>query len=170
MAKQLNSKMKLCLVYHNGPILLLGGIAGPILKPCNIDLRKVVNMVQQGIRVIEVNPKNHKETVELSIQNVMLDNFPEKPKFKMPEEVKKVEIPVVKKEDVIVATQENNIDKFVEEKNNENHIDVTYPDVVETTLVNEVIKEDNTSDIVEVKEKKYDKPYKNDFNKKHHKK
>ena len=139
MAKTLNSKMKLCKVIHNGPIMALGGVTGPILYPCRIDLRKVINMVHQGIRVVEVNPKNHKETIELTIQNVSLNNFPETPKYKMPEVIKKEEPVVAKEKDVIPATQNNIVSNvLLVNENNSTLQDILYPEesrrkVLETT-------------------------------------
>ena len=112
MAKTLNTKRKLCKVLTNGPISELGGITGPILYPCRIDLRKVSNMVQHGKAVVEVNPKNHKETIRLNIQNVNKDNFPEPERIKLDTPVVKEPVPVVKKDEVVKAVQTN----LVEEK------------------------------------------------------
>lgn len=160
MAKTLNSKMKLCKVIHNGPIMALGGVTGPILYPCRIDTRKVINMVHQGIRVIEVNPKNHKETVELTIQNVSLNNFPDAPKYKMPETPKTEKPGVVKKEDIIPAKQDNIVEAKVEEKNETPA--VAYP----KTSENETTEEISVETVEVTTEKKYDNSYKNDFHKK----
>lgn len=101
MATLLNEKKKLCLVKTNGRLPELGNIAGPILSPCKINLRTVINMVQNGKVVYEVNPKNHSQQVLLTIQNVQKNNFPDQEKVVMPE-VKEVEKPaVVEKQDVI---------------------------------------------------------------------
>lgn len=108
MGTILNPKRKLVKVLTNGPIPELGNIAGPIMYPCRINMRSIVNMVQNGKKVVEINPNNYDETVELNIQNVNKDNFPAPDKYVMPTipvETKKE--PEVKKEDVVEATQEN---------------------------------------------------------------
>lgn len=101
MATLLNEKKKLCLVKTNGRLPELGNIAGPILSPCKINLRTVINMVQNGKVVYEVNPKNHSQQVLLTIQNVQKNNFPEQEKVVMPEIKEEVKPAVVEKQDVI---------------------------------------------------------------------
>lgn len=111
MAKTLNTKRKLCKVLTNGPISELGGITGPIVYPCRLDLRKVINMVQHGKVVIEVNPKNHNETVRLNIQNVNKNNFPEPDRIKLDTPPVKTPAPVVNKDEVIKAVQTNLVEE-----------------------------------------------------------
>ena len=96
MAMNLNSKKKLCKVLSNGPIPELGNITGPVLYPTKIPMNKVINMVQHGRKVLEVNPKNYSQTVLLNIKNVMSNNFPEPEKYvNVPTQVEtKVEKPV----------------------------------------------------------------------------
>lgn len=168
MAKTLNSKKKLCMIKTNGPIAELGGITGPILYPCRIDMRKVINMVQHGIRVIEVNPKNQSETVQLTIQNVTKDNFPDPPKYTMTAETKKEEPKVVKPSDVVKAVQTN----LVEEKK----VDASEAKVNEAVkaILNSTDENTEKSEFVEADSMKEDRKkdwYKNksnksDFNKK----
>lgn len=163
MAKNLNSKTKLCMVKHNGPISALGNVVGPILHPCRINTRAIINMVHQGIQVIEINPKNHKEQVTLTIQNVSLNNFPEAPKYKMPEQEKKEAPVVAKAEDVIPAKQNNIVEPHVEEKNET--VEITYPETSENEEKSNGDTVIETSD--ETSEKKNEKSfYKNDFHKK----
>lgn len=178
MAKTLNSKMKLCKVMTNGPIMELGGITGPILYPCRLDLRKVINMVHHGIRVIEVNPKNHKETIELNIQNVSLNNFPDKPKYKMPEETKKKETPVVAKEKDIVTTKQDNIITNTIYKNNSVSATLGLSTSISEDECPKVTLAPNsiplTQELIELtpqeEKNKYEKNIKNDFHSKKHKK
>ena len=102
MGTVLNPKRKLCRVATNGPIPELGGIAGPVKGPTMIDMRTVVNMVQHGRVVYEINPKNYKEEVRLTIRNVNQNNFPDKKTVEYPQEKKVVQksnnIEVEKKE------------------------------------------------------------------------
>lgn len=109
MAQALNTQKKLCKIMTNGPIADLGGIAGPILYPCKIDMRKIINMVHHGVVVVEVNPKNQNQTVRLTMQNVSKNNFPEPEKYILPETKveKKEETPIVNKKDVAEAVQGN---------------------------------------------------------------
>ena len=75
MALNLNTKKKLCKILSNGPIPELGNITGPVLYPTRIPMNRIVNMVQHGRKVIEVNPKDHNQTIQLTLTNVMKDNF-----------------------------------------------------------------------------------------------
>ena len=75
MALNLNTKKKLCKILSNGPIPELGNITGPVLYPTRIPMNRIVNMVQHGRKVIEVNPKDHSQTIQLTLTNVMKDNF-----------------------------------------------------------------------------------------------
>lgn len=108
MAKVINSKQKLCKIMTNGRIAELGNICGPVTSPCKVDLRKVVNMVQRGLKVYEINPKNYNEQVLLTIKNVTLNNFKEPEKIKYPETpVVEEKVVVVEKQDIVEAVQEN---------------------------------------------------------------
>ena len=75
MALNLNTKKKLFKILSNGPIPELGNITGPVLYPTRIPMNRIVNMVQHGRKVIEVNPKDHNQTIQLTLTNVMKDNF-----------------------------------------------------------------------------------------------
>ena len=165
MAKTLNTKRKLCKVLTNGPLSELGGITGPIVYPCRIDLRKVVNMVQHGKVVIEVNPKNHKETVRLNIQNVNKNNFPEPERIKLDTPVAKEPVPVVKKDDLVKAVQTN----LVEEKK-PSELDKAVEKVLTKNDASSVASEAKEEATAENQEKKVDwnkgKNKHNDFTKK----
>lgn len=117
MAGILNAKRKLCIVKNNGPIHELGGISGPILAPCNISMRAIINMVQNGRNVYEINPRNMKEMVKLDIKNVQSDNFPKPSKFILPEEKKpEVKPQVVSKDNSVEVKQDNITPTPVEDK------------------------------------------------------
>lgn len=161
MATILNSKRKLCIVKTNGPIHELGGITGPILAPCQIAMRAVINMVQNGKKVYEVNPKNRAETVLLTIQNVQKNNFPEPEKFIMPQEKNKQPEPkFINVNDAINASQNNISVNPLEEK-----VDKIVKDGINSSN-NNVEKSDNKV----VDHKTFDnnnvKNGKSDFNKK----
>ena len=71
-----NKKTKFVTIETNGHISELGGIAGPILHPCLVDLDLVIQMVNNRKKVYEVNPNNPDEKVLLSLRNVRNENFP----------------------------------------------------------------------------------------------
>ena len=168
MAKTLNTKRKLCKVLTNGPLPELRGITGPIVYPCRIDMRKVINMVQHGKVVIEVNPKNQKEEVRLNIQNVNKDNFPEPERIELDTPPVKTPTPVVKKDEVVKAVQTN----LVEEKKTselDKALDRIIINDVGSTTASDTDAESKTV-AVESEEKKKDwykgKNKQNDFTKK----
>ena len=88
-------KEKLVVIKSIGTIAELGGISGPIINPCRVDINTIVRMITAHRAVYEVNPKNKEEMVKLTLQNVMEANFPESKSSKA--EVKAVVIE--KKED-----------------------------------------------------------------------
>jgi hypothetical protein len=93
MPKVLNTKKKLVKIMTNGPIVELGNILGPVNSPVKIEINKIINMVQHGKKIIEINPRNQNETVLLTLANVTKNNFPTEQKVIMPtikEEVKPV--------------------------------------------------------------------------------
>lgn len=109
MGKVLNASKRLVKIKTNGRIAALGNIVGPITYPCMIDNRKVINMVQQGVKVYEVNPENHAEEVLLTIQNVNKNNFAKKTESaasikKQVENIMKANEVVVPKVEVSVTT------------------------------------------------------------------
>ena len=80
---------KLVVVKTPGVLKELGYITGPIIHPSRIKLAKIVNMVNNGKVVFEVNPKNQEERVQLTRLNVTHDNFSDLPSA--PEKEEKVE-------------------------------------------------------------------------------
>lgn len=163
MAQLLNSKRKLCIVKNNGPLHELGGISGPILAPCQLSMRAIINMVQNGRNVYEVNPKNMKETVKLNIKNVQLNNFPEPQKFVLPEDKKApVKPEVVKKENNIEAKQTNIGGGPVKEE----RLDTIVKEAQSTSSENVNEQKESVSEQKSSWENKKDKNHGNDFKKK----
>lgn len=66
---------KLVVVEVNGPISELGGIQGPIINPCSLPVKTIVQMVGSHKKVFEVNPFNQSERVRLTLKNVNSVNF-----------------------------------------------------------------------------------------------
>ena len=82
---------KLCVIPYDGPIQELGGIRGPIVRPTKIQISVLITLINRGIPVMEVNPRNPKERIRLTFRNVNSQIF-------------KMQAPAVaqpKKEDVI---------------------------------------------------------------------
>ena len=83
-------KEKLVVIKSIGTIAELGGISGPIINPCRVDINTIVRMITSHRAVYEVNPNNKSEMVKLNIHNGMENNFPEVKSSKV--EVKPAEI------------------------------------------------------------------------------
>lgn len=66
---------KLITVNSSGVISELGGINGPILNPFYATIETINTMVTRHRNVYEVNPKNYKERVLLTISNYRKQNF-----------------------------------------------------------------------------------------------
>lgn len=75
MATIKNKKTKLVTIESYGSISELGGINGPIVHPCRLDLDVIIRMVNTNKKVFEVNPANTNEKVRLSLSNVRSENF-----------------------------------------------------------------------------------------------
>ena len=69
------SKTKLVTIESYGKLHALGGIMGPIITPCRIDISTIIMLMNSGKIVYEVNPSNVKEKVRLTRLNVNKDNF-----------------------------------------------------------------------------------------------
>ena len=70
-----HKNQKLIVVESIGSISELGGISGPILNPCWVDLHTINLMLNRHRRVYEVNPNNVKERVALNLMNLRGQNF-----------------------------------------------------------------------------------------------
>lgn len=81
MPTYIGEKKKLVVILSNGPIALLGNITGPVLNPNWISMRVIVNLVQNGYLVDEINPDNYDDRVRLTVQNVEADNFSKEDKI-----------------------------------------------------------------------------------------
>ena len=69
------SRTKFVTIESYGPLRVLGGIMGPITSPCYLDISVIISLINSGKIVYEVNPKNTKEKVRLTIDNVLKYNF-----------------------------------------------------------------------------------------------
>ena len=67
---------KLCIILTSGEITELAGINGPVTKPAWINASIISSLVARGVKVVEVNPANKKETLELTRLNFNKVNFP----------------------------------------------------------------------------------------------
>ena len=66
---------RLFVVLADGKIPELGGIRGPITKPTAMDVSTVIEMVNRGLPVEEVNPSNHADRVKMTFGNIHSNNF-----------------------------------------------------------------------------------------------
>ena len=66
---------RLFVVLADGKIPELGSIRGPITKPTAIDIPIVIDMVNRGLPVEEVNPANYTERVRMTFGNMHSQNF-----------------------------------------------------------------------------------------------
>lgn len=66
---------RLFVVLADGKIPELGGIRGPITKPTAIDISIVIDMVNRGLPVEEVNPANYADRVRMTFGNIHSQNF-----------------------------------------------------------------------------------------------
>lgn len=67
---------KLITIESTGPIKMMGNINGPISTPCSVSTTVIIDLLNSGKVVYEVNPKNHAEKVRLTRLNVNSNNFP----------------------------------------------------------------------------------------------
>ena len=72
-----NTSTKLVTIASKGTISELGGISGPIINPCKLDVVTIVSLINGHKRVYEVNPANKSERVLLTLKNVKTKNFPD---------------------------------------------------------------------------------------------
>lgn len=82
MKKQEN--VKLVTIENSGTINELGGISGPIINPCPIDISTIVHLIHGHKKVYEVNPSNPNQKVLLTLKNVNTVNFPQGNKVTKP--------------------------------------------------------------------------------------
>lgn len=77
---------KIINIKSNGVIPEMGYLNGPILVPCKVDVSKIELMLKRKRKIVELNPENYNDTVELTLENLYTDNFstetkhPEEPK------------------------------------------------------------------------------------------
>lgn len=71
----LSENCKYVIILSHGELPELGGILGPIRRPTEVQIPKLVSMLNRGKEIYDVNPKNTKEMVRLTMANVKKDNF-----------------------------------------------------------------------------------------------
>lgn len=69
------ARTKFVTIESYGPIPALGGILGPITSPSYIDINVIISLINSGKVIYEVNPKNIKEKIRLTRDNVLKYNF-----------------------------------------------------------------------------------------------
>lgn len=71
----LGYNMKLITIESQCELPELGGVMGPIKAPVEMTIPKIISLINRGLVVYDVNPKNKKEKVRLTTTNVRTDNF-----------------------------------------------------------------------------------------------
>ena len=71
------AKNKLVVIKTNGPLPELGGINGPIINPCLIDIPTIQELLNGHKKVVEVNPDDYTDRVRLTSSNFKLTIFRE---------------------------------------------------------------------------------------------
>lgn len=99
---------RLFVVLADGKIPELGGIRGPITKPTAMDVSTVIEMVNRGLPVEEVNPSNHADRVKMTFGNIHSNNFvkPVKKVATVTPQVAPQSIPAGRSNVVVDATNE----------------------------------------------------------------
>ena len=78
---------KIINIKTNGVIPEMNYRTGPILVPCKVDVEKIRHMLLHGRTIVELNPNNYDEKIQLTLENVYNDNFAteEKKEFENPD-------------------------------------------------------------------------------------
>ncbi len=71
----MHKNKKLITVLSGGPLPELHFITGPVFHPWYVDKTTVIQLVNNGRIVFEVNPQNRSERIKLTPKNMRLDNF-----------------------------------------------------------------------------------------------
>lgn len=74
MGYTLNGKYRICKIPYTGVIAELGHIQGPVSK-CRLTTAQIKRLISNGKRVYELNPKNLKEEVKLTLTNCETSPF-----------------------------------------------------------------------------------------------
>lgn len=96
---------KLCVILSDGPIPELGNARGPISRPTRIPRSAVISIMNRGLNIQEVNPRNINERVRLTFSNVNSNNFLPKPK-KAPVVASVQKLPEGRRNTVVVQPSE----------------------------------------------------------------
>lgn len=71
-----SDQSKLVIIKGSGNIREMGNICAPILNPQYVSISIIAKLVSSGRTVLEVNPDDRNQTVQLTLANVRSDNFP----------------------------------------------------------------------------------------------
>lgn len=69
------AKTKLCIITTCAELPIMGGIHGPLHTPSPLTYREIITLINNGIDVYEVNPKNRSQKVKLTSFNAVKENF-----------------------------------------------------------------------------------------------
>ena len=69
------AKTKLCIITTCAELPIMGGIHGPLHTPSPLTYREIITLINNGIDVYEVNPKNRSQKVKLTAFNAVKENF-----------------------------------------------------------------------------------------------
>ena len=95
---------KLCVILTDGAIPELGNARGPITRPTRIPRNAVISIMNRGLNIQEVNPRNFNERVKLTFSNINSNNFLPKPKKPVVPPVQK--LPEGRRNTVVVPPNE----------------------------------------------------------------
>ena len=113
----MNYTSKLVTIESIGKIHSLGGLNGPITTPTKIKIETIIELINSGKVVYEVNPTNLKDKIRLTRLNVYKNNFVKPEPVKVKHNAPKV---VVKDSDVKHTTSNTekltSADTFVSNK------------------------------------------------------
>lgn len=68
-------KTKMCIITTCAELPIMGGIHGPLHTPSPLTYREIITLINNGIDVYEVNPRNKSEKVKLTSTNAIKENF-----------------------------------------------------------------------------------------------
>ena len=71
-------KRKLATIESTGKLSALGGLLGPINTPSYFEINIIINLINSGKIVYEVNPSDMSQKIRLTRENVLRDNFNQK--------------------------------------------------------------------------------------------
>lgn len=121
MGYTLNGKFRICRIPYTGVIAELGHIQGPVNK-CKLTTRQIKLLISNGKPVYELDPKDLKNEVKLTLTNCETSPFETNEKTEVPKQpVKEVIKPAETKPDVEKVDEEKSTESQAQasgEKNN----------------------------------------------------